>query len=68
MNFLDAVSSMMLGKNVTRSKWTEYYAAILPKQKYIWTVGVAANAPVVTASIYTPSVEDINATDWFTKE
>ncbi len=67
MTFTDAVIQMVQGQRVARSIWTGYYLTILSSQKYIWSVGSTNNLPQVNASIYTPSTDDIFATDWIVK-
>jgi hypothetical protein len=63
MNFSQAVNNMTAGQRLIRAGWGGFYLAILPNQAYIWTIGTS-KTPAVNATIYTPSVEDIQATDW----
>ena len=66
MNFMDAVSNMSAGKKLIRPYWSGYYLSILSGQSYIWTLGNTGGL-TINAGIYTPSIEDINATDWVVK-
>lgn len=67
MNFMDAVTRMQNGNMASRPKMNAYYLTILPNQTYIYSVGLGGATPTVNVSLYTPSVDDIQATDWVTK-
>ena len=64
MNFSDAVNNMLLGKRLIRQTWAGYYVAIIPGQSYIWEIGNTNTKPEPNITTYTPSIEDIKATDW----
>ncbi len=67
MNFMDAVVNMINGKRVIRATWGGFYLSILSNQDYIWNIGSGGSKPIITATIYTPSVDDMMATDWMVK-
>jgi hypothetical protein len=61
---MDAVVNMQTGKRLIRASWSKaQYVTILASQNYIWQIGVngGINPPVAA---YTPSLDDIYATDW----
>lgn len=66
MNFMDAVVNMINGKHVTRQGWSGFYLTILTGQNYIWSVGKDSSSST-NSNIYTPSVDDLMATDWIVK-
>lgn len=66
MTFMDAMNNMIAGKHLIRMGWSGFYLTILSGQNYIWSVGKdSANA--TNANVYTPSIDDIFATDWIVK-
>lgn len=67
MNFMDAVGNMTAGKRVIRQGWAGYYLAILNNQNYIWSIGNGTEKPVLNASLYIPTLDDIMASDWIVK-
>lgn len=67
MNFIDATNNMMQGKRMVRSTWSGYYLTILSNQNYIWNVGNSNVTQTINAYLFTPSIEDILATDWIVK-
>jgi hypothetical protein len=64
MCFMDAIASMQSGNRVMRNGWLSYWLQLLPHQNFIWSIPNGSAMPQVNASIYIPSIEDINATDW----
>lgn len=67
MTFNEAIKVMIHGSFTARKSWVEEYLAILPKQDYIFCFGKTKDPGALNAYVYTPSVSDINATDWMTK-
>lgn len=67
MNFMDAVSNMINGERLQRTKWQGYTVTCVLGQSYIRSVPLINTAPRIDDSIYTPSIEDIVATDWVVK-
>lgn len=66
MNFMDAIQNMIGGKRLLRMNWSGNYLVILPGQHYIWSVG-SDNINSTNSNIFTPSINDILATDWIVK-
>lgn len=64
MNFMDAIDNMSSGKRMNRPHWEGYYAIMMPNQNYIWSVPNSGNKPVINASVYICSIDDIYAMDW----
>lgn len=69
MNFIEATTGMLNGQSMVRQKWSGagYLVMIIKGQGYIWTMPFVNDKPTIPASLYTPSVEDILATDWIIK-
>lgn len=67
MNFMDAVANMIAGKRIIRKGWGGNYLTILNNQNYIWNIGNGNDKPIINASLYTPSLDDILADDWMVK-
>jgi hypothetical protein len=67
MNFIDATNNMLAGKYLIRQSSSGEYCAIFPMQNYIWKIFPDSDKPIINAIIYTPSQEDILATDWIVK-
>lgn len=64
MNFIDAVNEMQSGKRLIRPIWSGYYITVLSNQSYMWSIPNSNPSQTVNAIIYTPNVDDIQATDW----
>lgn len=67
MIFDDAINNMLSGKKLMRPKWNGYYATILTNQNYIWLIPSTNTGIKAEVQTYTPSVEDLLATDWMVK-
>ena len=67
MFFTDAVINMQAGKRLIRTGWSGYYLTVLYGQSYIWSIGLSGSQPSVNASVYTPTTDDILASDWIIK-
>lgn len=67
MNFMDAVMNMVNGKRLIRTGWSGMYLSILNNQNYIWSIGNGSEKPILNATLYMPSIEDIQANDWIVK-
>lgn len=67
MNFMDAVNNMQAGRRLIRQGWAGYYLTMLANQNYILNVANGNDKPVVNIVLYTPTIEDILASDWIVK-
>jgi hypothetical protein len=66
MNFIDAMNNMLAGKRMIRMGWSGFYLIIITGQNYIWSIG-KDSVNNTNTNIYTPSIDDILATDWIVK-
>lgn len=64
MKFMEAFQEMLKGNCCIRRGNLEWYIVIMPNQDYIWKVLTGTKNPVVPAMIYSPSIDEIEATDW----
>jgi|GEM_PF-6727120 hypothetical protein len=67
MIFSDALNNMLLGKKLIRPAWSGYYATVLSNQSYIWLIASTGKTVEPNVQTYTPSVDDLQATDWVVK-
>ena len=68
MNFMEAVASLKMGKTCTRLSNQDSYIVLLQKQNYVWQVNGQPTQPAINATVYSPSIKDIEATDWIVVE
>jgi uncharacterized protein DUF2829 len=67
MKFMDAVSNMLSGERLLRTRWQGYTINIIPGQSYMRSIPLTTTSARIDDSIYTPSIEDIMADDWIVK-
>lgn len=67
MKFEEAFEYMLEGEMMARPHWAGYYATILYNQNYMWQIAQAGTTAVINATVYIPSVQDIQANDWIKK-
>lgn len=64
MNIIDAIPNMKNGYKLKRKDWaSNTWLVLLDGQDYIWRM-VTNGAPIVNATVYIFSAEDLQATDW----
>jgi hypothetical protein len=64
MNFTDAFNNMLAGRRLYRDKWDGNYITIIKGQNYIWNIAPPLPNMGVPATVYTPTIADLQANDW----